>query len=94
MMKTSFPMSLGREGVFNDLSRNNAFAKEKLEEIQVPTLILHCKTDRMAPYEGIIPAVENIPSAELVSFEDGGHLFFIPHQERFVEEIKKIRNDG
>ncbi|MCF7947452.1 MAG: alpha/beta hydrolase [Spirochaetia bacterium] len=84
LMKNSFPMSVGQEGVFNDLSRNNAFPKERLEEIQVPTLILHCKTDRMAPYEGIIPG------AELATFQDGGHLFFIPNRERFVQEIKKF----
>lgn len=87
VMKSTFPLSLGKVGSFNDFSAHSFFPIDKLKEITVPALVLHSKNDEMAPYSGILPVSEKIPGAQLKVFETGGHLFFIPHWEVFKEEI-------
>ena len=87
LMKTSFPMSLGKVGTLNDLSETNFFPENELQNVSVPTLILHSASDEMAPIGRIDPAIQKIPGVETVIFETGGHLFFVPHRERFVREI-------
>ena len=45
-----------------------------LEAINVPTLIVHTKDDRVASHEASKRAAERIPGARFVSLESGGHL--------------------
>jgi predicted alpha/beta-fold hydrolase len=78
-MKSTFPLSLGKEGSLNDFSAHSVFPIDKLDEITVPTLILHSKNVEMAPYSEILPVSEKIPGVKLKVFETGGHLFLIPH---------------
>ena len=51
---------------------SNAFA---LEDIAVPTLLIHAADDRLAPYEHVPSAAARIPSARLVTIDSVGHLF-------------------
>jgi pimeloyl-ACP methyl ester carboxylesterase len=45
-----------------------------LEEIRVPTLIVHTKDDPLASHQASQRAAERIPGARFVSLESGGHL--------------------
>jgi pimeloyl-ACP methyl ester carboxylesterase len=45
-----------------------------LEDIRVPTLIVHTKDDPLASHEASKRAAERIPGARFVSLESGGHL--------------------
>jgi predicted alpha/beta-fold hydrolase len=46
----------------------------RLEEIRVPTLIVHAKDDPLASHDAARRAADRIPGAHLVSPESGGHL--------------------
>ena len=65
-----------------DMSRN--YDSYKIEDLQVPTLILHAKDDKLARFEDAERALNRFPNSTLVTFETGGHLM-VGHEE----EIKK-----
>ena len=45
-----------------------------LEEVKVPTLIVHGDKDKQVPYEHAFRARDRIPNAELYTVEGGSHL--------------------
>jgi pimeloyl-ACP methyl ester carboxylesterase len=64
-----------RDGYDFDACVSNADVNDyKLEAIQVPTLIVHTKDDRLASHVASKRAAERIPGARFVSLESGGHL--------------------
>ncbi len=69
-----------------------------LEDIRVPTLLVHAADDRLAPYECVPPAAARIPGARLVTIEAGGHLFLDHAADvrqattAFVRDL--VRQDG
>jgi pimeloyl-ACP methyl ester carboxylesterase len=63
------------EGADFDAFVSNADVNHyNLEDIRVPTLIVHTKDDTLASHEASRRAAERIPSARFVSLESGGHL--------------------
>ncbi len=70
-------------GVTNpDMARN--FDDYKIEEMQVPTLILHAKDDKLASYKDVENALGRFQNPTFISFETGGHLM-----TGHSEEVKK-----
>jgi len=64
-----------RDGYDFDACVSNADVNTyNLEAINVPTLIVHTKDDRLASHEASKRAAERIPGARFVSLESGGHL--------------------
>lgn len=59
---------------------------DRLGEIQVPTLILHGKKDKIAPYRLAEAMQSGIKGSQMLTFH-GGHLFFIVGQKQFIEAI-------
>lgn len=59
---------------------------DRLNEIHVPTLILHGKNDKSAPYHLAEAMQSGIKGSKMLTF-DGGHLFFIVRQKQFMEAI-------
>jgi pimeloyl-ACP methyl ester carboxylesterase len=59
---------------------------DRLGEIQVPTLILHGKKDKSAPYHLAEAMHRGIKDSQMLTFP-GGHLFFILRQKQFIEAI-------
>ena len=55
-----------------DMARN--YDSYRVEDLQVPTLILHAKDDKLASFEEVEKALDRFPNCTLVSFETGGHL--------------------
>ena len=55
-----------------DMERN--YDSYRIEDLQMPTLILHAKDDKMASFEEVEKALDRFPNCTLVSFETGGHL--------------------
>lgn len=83
------PVSERKEGVVLDASATNLdmarnYDKYNVEELQIPTLIIHAKDDKLASYADTERAVNRFPNCTFVSFEDGGHLL-----KGHGEEIKK-----
>jgi 3-oxoadipate enol-lactonase len=59
---------------------------DRLNEIHVPTLILHGKKDKVAPYRLAEAMRSGIKDSKMLTFP-GGHLFFFVRQKQFIEAI-------
>lgn len=71
-----FPIGPKKLGVaFDALVSEPASNEFPLEDVRVPTLLVHAADDRLAPYEHVQPAADRIPGARLVTIAAGGHLF-------------------
>lgn len=73
------PINMRHIGVEIDASVTNPdmaknYAQYPVEDLQVPTLILHAKDDKMSNYDDMEKAVVRFPNCTFVSFETGGHL--------------------
>lgn len=64
-------------------------ATERLHEIDIPTLILHGKKDKFAPYKFAEEMHSKIRNSRLVTF-NGGHMFLFLRSEQFVGAITKF----
>ena len=83
-----FPVS--REGVDFDAFVSNAAVNDySLEDVSVPTLIVHTKDDQVASHDASQRAAERIPGARFVSLESGGHLM-IGQTEIVRDELAKF----
>src|SRR5579863_7156619 len=59
---------------------------DRLNEIEVPTLILHGRKDKTAPYP-LAEAMQNgIKGSQMLTFP-GGHLFFLVKRKEFIEAV-------
>lgn len=75
MLDSIFPLGPRTEGAILDaFSSNPEINNYPLEQITVPTLIIHTKDDPLASFEAANAAAERIPGAELVALDSGGHL--------------------
>jgi len=71
-----FPIRPRREGaVFDAFIGNPHVNTSPLEDINVPTLIIHAADDALAPYTYAQDAAARIPNARLVTVATGGHEF-------------------
>ena len=73
------PVGERKVGVILDASVTNPdmaryYDSYRVEDLQVPTLILHAKDDKLASFEEVEKALDRFPNCTLVSFETGGHL--------------------
>ncbi|MDO5501134.1 MAG: alpha/beta hydrolase [Propionibacteriaceae bacterium] len=73
------PVDQRRRGVLLDATVNNPdmatnFDDYPIEELQVPTLILHARDDKLVNFSDMERAVKRFPDATFVAFESGGHL--------------------
>jgi pimeloyl-ACP methyl ester carboxylesterase len=82
-----FPIVPRRVGFVFDAFVGNPYVGQcALEDINVPTLIVHSADDVLAPYENAVNAARRIPNAEFVTMSRGGHLF-LGHEARVREAI-------
>ena len=70
-----FPVGPRAKGAaFDAFVSNPDVNSYPLEDLQVPTLVMHARDDPLASYAAAEQAAERIPGAVLLSFESGGHL--------------------
>jgi 3-oxoadipate enol-lactonase len=73
--------------VVRQLEASRAYdCMDRLREIQVPTLILHGKKDKTAPYRLAEEMHRGIKGSKMIAF-NGGHLFFILRSKQFLKAI-------
>lgn len=72
----------------------NFDASDRLGELSLPTLIAHGTADRVLPFENAELLADRIPHAELESFEDGPHLFFIEQSGAVNERLRTFLDDA
>ena len=85
------PVGVRKAGVILDASITNPdmarnYDSYIIEDLQVPTLILHAKDDKLASYADVEKAWDRFPNSTLVSFETGGHLM-VGHEEEVKEAV-------
>lgn len=68
-----FPLDSVRDGMTNDTNQLHDLFEPELEQVAVPTLILHGENDRNIPYSTAQKAAERIPSAQLITFAGRDH---------------------
>jgi pimeloyl-ACP methyl ester carboxylesterase len=70
------PDQLLRSGaIFDTLASEPEVDNFPLEQLSVPTLMIHAADDALARYGTAPPAAARIPGARLVTIERGGHLY-------------------
>jgi pimeloyl-ACP methyl ester carboxylesterase len=76
LMDGLFPIRPRRDGfVLDGVLTNPDVEHYPLEEIAVPTLVIHSADDTLAHYETAPRAAVRIPGARFVTIDRGGHLF-------------------
>jgi pimeloyl-ACP methyl ester carboxylesterase len=76
LMDGLFPIRPRRDGfVLDGVLTNPDVEHYPLEEIAVPTLVIHSADDTLAHYETAPRAAARIPGARFVTIDRGGHLF-------------------
>jgi len=61
----------------------------KLHQIAAPTLVMHGKKDRLAPYVMALDMQERIPHSQMRTF-DGGHWFPFLHPKEFTATVNEF----
>jgi pimeloyl-ACP methyl ester carboxylesterase len=83
LIRSTIPASAHKAGRRNDLEqrRNPDIDRWPVEEIRVPTLILHGTSDENTSYERSADLANRVPGAKLVSIEGGDHLAGVTRSE-------------
>jgi pimeloyl-ACP methyl ester carboxylesterase len=86
LVTSLLPVSMRVDGILNDICVTNPDLNTlTLEELRVPTLMIHAKDDPWGAHEGARQMASSAPDARFVEFEDGGHLL-LSH----VEEARDL----
>ena len=94
LLESIFPIGPRAEGaVFDAFTSNPAISACPLEEIAVPTLVIHSRDDPLASYDAAVAAVDRVPDATLVTLESGGHLQ-LGQTERVRDELERFLSEG
>ncbi|MAU09985.1 MAG: hypothetical protein CL607_09210 [Anaerolineaceae bacterium] len=64
------------DGVMNDLDVQQTMAELALDQIQAPALIVHSRYDGDVPYANAEYAHQHIPTSQLISVEQFGHMIW------------------
>jgi len=79
VMEGLFPIKPRTRGaIFDTLVSEPDVDSFPLEQMSVPTLMIHAADDALARYATVPPAAARIPGARLVTIERGGHLYLVP----------------
>lgn len=75
LVDSIFPVAPRTQGAIFDAFVSNPDVHDyPLEDLRVPTLLIHAKDDPLCSYSAAQHAAERIPEAAFVSLESGGHL--------------------
>src|SRR3712207_4917951 len=73
------PISLRKDGIYHDRDTLAVLPEDvfRLEQITVPTLVVHAVDDGLQPYSQGENTATKVPDAESLSYEQGGHLLLL-----------------
>jgi pimeloyl-ACP methyl ester carboxylesterase len=72
-LESILPMGARRNGQLLD-DHMSEYESEQIQHIQVPTLVLHARDDTLISFEHGEFIARNIPGAQFIPMEKGGHL--------------------
>ncbi len=90
--QTGATISQRYPGVVNDTLQLQNLPLYNLKQVAVPTLIVHSTADRLAPYVDAKLTASEIPNAQFLAVEDGGHVCFVTHQNIIVPAVMDFIN--
>src|SRR5215204_1996375 len=73
------PISLRQDGIYHDRGTLTVLPEDvfRLEQITVPTLVVHAVDDGLQPYSHGENTATKVPDAKFISYEEGGHLLLL-----------------
>jgi pimeloyl-ACP methyl ester carboxylesterase len=73
------PISLRKDGIYHDMATLAVLPEDvfRLEQIAVPTLVIHAVDDGLQPYRHGVNTATRVPDAVFVSYAQGGHLLVL-----------------
>jgi 2-hydroxy-6-oxonona-2,4-dienedioate hydrolase len=80
------PVRRRAAGIINDLSTSSSLTRYELERIEAPTLVLGVRDDWYGTFAGAQYTASQIPRAQFVSYDSGGHMW-IGHDNEVLSEI-------
>jgi len=88
-LQSMHPISLRKAGIYND--RKYKIHDHSLEYITVPTLVIHAEDDSLISFTQGQYTTQNIPDAQFIKLQNGGHLLMGQHEKvrSEVEEFLK-----
>lgn len=84
LYQTTFPTSLRREGMVNDMQQVTILPPYPIERIIAPTLVIHAMNDPIVPFESGEFTAHTIPGAQFMRLREGGHFCCITHREEVI----------
>ena len=81
LMKTLFPASLRVNGTLNDVRQIARMPEYPLEEIPVPTMVIHGDRDSIVPFTQGQWSARTLQNTRFLQIRDGDHFSFITHNE-------------
>ena len=63
---------------------------DRLEELELPTLVVWGRDDKGGIYESAVAATKRMPRAELVAFENCAHLPMMEHPEKYSALVRRF----
>jgi pimeloyl-ACP methyl ester carboxylesterase len=81
LYQTTFPSTLRREGMINDMQQLTILPSYPIEHITVPALVVHAVNDPIIPFESGEYSAHTIPNAQFLRLEDGGHFACVTHRK-------------
>ncbi len=79
---------LRKTGNQNDMEQFERITPYPLEQVAIPTCILHSTADTDVPFASAAQLAKGIPGAKLLKIEGGGHMSFISEREKVMPELK------
>ncbi len=92
LYRTTFPSTLRRVGMMNDLEQLTNFPAYPLEQITAPALVIHAANDPIIPFQSGEFSACTIPNARFLRLEDGGHFACVTHREKTIPVIQEFLN--
>ncbi|HSG43054.1 MAG TPA: alpha/beta fold hydrolase [Anaerolineales bacterium] len=68
--------------------------EDKLNVVSQPVLVLAGRMDRTCVVEGAEAMADGLPNAELVVFENSGHMTFVEENEKYIQSVRKFLNSN
>jgi pimeloyl-ACP methyl ester carboxylesterase len=86
IFESVFPSSDWSAGLMNDIQHlsNSGIV---LEDIRVPTLIIHGRRDLQVPFATAQRHAKRIPNAQLVMLDNATHFAFATHYDEVAEAV-------
>ena len=87
-LESMHPISLRQAGIDHNRATLGELPEDEflLDQITVPTLVIHAVDDGLQPYQHGVHTATRVPNAQFVSYEQGGHLLAL-HLEEAYEQV-------